>query len=98
MRSKSRLECASTVPHVTPMTRDQVNFTDAIDRDGRVHESHEQKVRHHDRLLRELFKLDVREEQQLAEEGLIGLADDENSDFSEGSDHLIDGLTELITN
>ncbi len=91
MRSGSRLEWEVRY-HVIPVTRDQVNFTDTIDRDGQVHASYKQKVRRHDRLLRELAKLDVHEEQQLSEEGLIGLADDGTSDFSEGSDRMIDGL------
>jgi hypothetical protein len=66
------------------MTQENDNSTAAIDRDEQVHASYEQKVHRHDRLLRELSKLNCHEEQQLAEEGLIGLADyDNDDDFSE---------------
>jgi hypothetical protein len=62
------------------MTQENENSTAANDRDRRVQPSYEQKVRCHDRLLRELSNLNFHEEQQLAEEGSIGLADYKNDD------------------
>jgi hypothetical protein len=76
------------------MTQENENSTAAIDRDGQVHASYEQKVHRHDRLLRELSKLNFHEEQQLAEEGLIGLTDYENDDDFSGENRSDDCRTE----
>jgi hypothetical protein len=76
------------------MTQENENSTAAIDRDRQVQPSYEQKVRRHDRLLRELSKLNFHEEQQLAEECLIGLTDYENDDDFSGENRSDDCGTE----